>query len=354
MCGESDRVWTTVKHTLITMALHPAGCCLLWDGGCLSWSFWVLKPLCGQSVSVRAEKTFASGIIAKRVLVAWSPAFTDPADTWELTLVILLGHGGSPGKSISFTGNTRLETPVFQTPFCWREHSWSDVWNFPFYPFICFLKCSILYIVFLSAVFTITGLPELLDKSCFTHKSEIIKGYKKDAVARWVPRWGAGLRHWEAAQPEDFPDISGNLSLSNSLPRWDGGDGGGREDACPAWPQHLPALPGREASYSHMVSHSSGTMWCGNGWAPGVSRVATVGIRALLIDSRCEVLFVLYVLCVLTLWEGCAATLTFLKQFLNQVSRIWSHWELVSEPWWSFRMCLFFTAPAVVAVRVVR
>lgn len=301
---------------------------------------------------MRVEKTFASGIIAKRVLVSWSPAFTDPADTWELTLVILLGHGGNPGKSVSFTGNKCLETPVFQTPFCWSERSRSDVWNSPFCPFICFLKCSILYIVFLSAVFMIIGLPELLDKSCFTHKSEIIKGYKKDAVARWVPRWGAGLRLWEPAQPEDFPDISGNLSLSNSLPRWDGGDGGGREDACPAWSQHLPSSPGRGASCSRMVSPMGRDG--ANGWAPGISWVTAVGIRALLIRGRCEVLFILYILCILTLWEGCAATLTFLKPFLNQVSRVWSHWGLVSEPWWAFRVCLFFTARPAAAVRVVR
>lgn len=162
-------------------------------------------------------------------------------------LVILLGHGGDLGKSIPFTEHKYLETPVFKTPFCFCEPCWSDVWNFPFCPFICSLKCCILDIIFLSAVFTMIGLPEFLDKSCFTHKSKIIKGCKWDAVARWVLWLGIG---WSGCtEPEDFADISGTLLLSNSLRGWRWQRG-----CLPCRPPASPrsACPG--ASHSHVGS----------------------------------------------------------------------------------------------------
>lgn len=91
--------------------------------------------------------------------------------------------------------------------------------KFPLLPFYLLLNCSILGIIFLSAVFTIRGLPECLEKSCFTHESKIIKGYQRDTVAHWVLPLGMGPRSgW--AEPEDFADNGGTLSLSNRLPRW--------------------------------------------------------------------------------------------------------------------------------------
>lgn len=99
-----------------------------------------------------------------------------------------------------------------------------------------FLKCSILDIIFLSAVYAITGLPKFLDKSCFTHKSKIIKGSGRAAVARWVSCLGTGPRRWGGQSRRIL-----QMSLSNSLPRWRWQRGcccpaATRASPCSAWP----------------------------------------------------------------------------------------------------------------------
>lgn len=167
-------------------------------------------------------KTFASGIIAKRVLVTWSFAFTDPAAAWQLTPIILLGHGGDLGKSISFTWKQIPGNSCVLNTFLYLA-STSDVWNFPFCPFICFWTVVFLVLSFYLQFLLSEGSLNALRRAALHMKARLSRATRETLwpIGCCLWEWGRGL----GGQSRRILQITAALCRLATGSR----DGGGRE-----------------------------------------------------------------------------------------------------------------------------